>query len=63
MRQRRSVYLGGHDTADGEEAGTSLRISKQFRKVNSPKSAQPRPLRQAFDGPVEVAEDLASTAF
>src|SRR5215210_1300318 len=35
LRKRRSVHLRGHDTADGEEAGTSLRISKQFQKVNS----------------------------
>src|SRR5215210_2900952 len=37
LRKRRSVHLRGHDTADGEEAGTSLRISKQFRKVYSQK--------------------------
>src|SRR5829696_9785071 len=30
MRKCRSVHLRGHDPFDGEEAGPSLRISKQF---------------------------------
>ena len=30
VRQRGSVRLHGHDSADGEEVGPWLRISKQF---------------------------------
>ena len=37
VRQRGSVRLRSDDPADGEEVGPWLRISKQFRKVNSPK--------------------------
>src|SRR5215210_9470291 len=37
VRQRGSVRLRGHDTFDGEEVSPCLRISKQFRKKNSPK--------------------------
>jgi hypothetical protein len=32
VRQRGSVRVRGHDSADGEEVGKRLRISKQFRK-------------------------------
>src|SRR4051812_35578293 len=37
VRQCRGVHLRGDDTADGEAIGTCLRLSKQFRKGNSPK--------------------------
>ena len=33
--KRGGVRLRGHDSADGEEVGTWLRISKQFRKRSS----------------------------
>src|SRR5215203_1819253 len=39
MRKCRSVHLRGHDPFDGEASSAWLRISKQFRKVNSPKFA------------------------
>jgi hypothetical protein len=42
VRQRKSVCVRGHDSSDGEEAGTRLRISKQFRRGCSAKFAQPR---------------------
>src|SRR5215217_3516006 len=37
VRQRGSVRVRGDDSADGEEVGSWLRISKQFRKGSSPK--------------------------
>src|SRR5215218_2465173 len=40
LRQRGSFRLRGNDTAHGEAIGTWLRISKQFRKVNSQKFAK-----------------------
>src|SRR5215207_405080 len=38
MRKCRSVHLRGHDPFDGEASSAWLRISKQFRKVDSAKS-------------------------
>src|SRR5918994_290974 len=35
LRQRGGVRLRGYDPCDGEAPGPCLRISKQFRKVNS----------------------------